>query len=195
MRILKTYEDFSGKPEIQVEIPNLDHLLRHTEEDITESGSKMSKDALMKGIDILKQRIKSGDFDESKYVNDPARYVKLVPGGIVGKNALMEGDENTANVWDREFEKATQLQPGQTMNSEIDRAYLWQMRENAEIPVLVKLDADLENTSEITCIVGPESGGKVPVWAMFPGPPAPRINMDSKNFWRTHYFAGKGLKL
>ena len=183
------------KEEKQIIIPDLAHLIRHSTEDNKESGSKMSPETLQKALKELRTKIVNGQYDFSPYV-DNGGYIRMMPGGVVGYNAVLTDDDGSARrVWDAEFNTTLDMQEGETRRAKTDPKYIWQKRKGAEIAVLVNMEKKSEPTKEITAIVGPEEDGKVPVYTVFPGSPAPKCDKSEEEFWKTHYFTGKGLDI
>ena len=173
---------------VKIKIGDMSHLLRHTDGS-DESGSKMDKSMLDKVIKIIEANGKNDKFDESPYVNSPARYMQIKPGGVVGNNALFE-NKSISKIWDKEFESNQDMNEGEKRESKVNPKLTWEKRERADFPILVLRGKKPEPTDEITVIVGPEENGEAPVWAVFPGPPAPPISKGTEGFWSTHYFSG-----
>lgn len=193
----KSWRKLYENKEIEVTIPNLDHLLRHSDADKTESGSKMSQEILDKAIEIAKERILNNDFDKSSIVSSPARWIMIDMKEDIGLNALMKDEQTVPQIWDKEFEFMNKnMKEGIVYASyKSEDGWLWQKRENAEIPVLVNTEVAPVKTQKINVIVGPEKDGKIPIWTIYPGEVAPMIAADQEEFWKNHYFAGKELEL
>ena len=191
MKFLKLYETFNKLNEgAKLKIGDLNHLLRHTDGS-DESGSKMDKSMLDKVIEIIKKRGLEDKYDTSEYINDPAKYMQIKPGGVVGNNALFADESGEVKkVWDAEFDSVKDMKEGDKKPSELNPKLTWEKRERAEFPVLVNRSVKAKETDEITVIVGPEENGEAPVWAVFPGPPAPPISKGTEEFWSTHFFSG-----
>ena len=152
----------------------------------------MRKEIFYDSIKTIKERGQEGDFNDSEYINTPARYIKLISDEVVGMNALFQDKTGEIkNIWDSEFNDRKSMKNNEKIVSKLNDNIFWHMRDQADFPVLVSDNETPFPTNEITAIIGPDNDGVSDLWTMFPGPPAPPIENGFEEFWSTHYFANK----
>jgi hypothetical protein len=153
----------------------------------------MGNTKLKEILEVILKRASQNDFDDSPYVNPPARYIKIIAKNETGNNALFEDETGiTQKIWQGEFKKAKNniTEVDGKVASKINPDFVWVLREHADFPVLVNKNKKPEPTNEATAIIGPDDeNGVAPLWTIFPGPVAPPIENGEEDFWSKHYFA------